>query len=101
MSNNFFNFDSTYQYEPVIKQLDEKTVSKDIDAFRRKVLEFINQVTSQQEISKSELSLAARIPPQIAGQILKNNIDKISTDRLLKIARRIGLKPKISFTAEN
>ena len=101
MTNNFFNFDSTYQYEPVIKQLDEKIVSKDIETFRIKVLEFINQVTSQLELSKSELALAARISPQIAGKILKNNIDKISTDRLLKIARRLGLKPKIKFIAEN
>lgn len=101
MSTNFFNFDSTYQYEPVIKQLDEKIVIKDVEVFRKKVLEFIIQIASQQELSKSELSLAARIPPQIAGKILKNNIDKISTDRMLKIARRLGLRPKITFTTEN
>ena len=101
MSNNFFNFDSTYQYEPVIKQLDEKVVSMDIENFRIKVLEYIGQIVKQQDLSKSELSLAARVPAQIAGKVLKSNIDKISTDRLLKIARRLGLKPKITFTAEN
>ena len=100
MSNNFFNFDSSYQYEPIIKQIDEKLVTKDVHQVRLKILEYINQVVRQQELSRAELATSARIASQVAGKLLRNDMEKISTDRLLKVARRLGLKPKIKFEIE-
>jgi predicted XRE-type DNA-binding protein len=98
--SNFFSFDSSYQYEPIIKQLDPKVVDKDMDSCRQKIMDAIKQVVDQKDLSRSELALAARISRAIAGQVYRGNADKISTDRLMRIARRLGLKAKVKFVAE-
>ena len=98
---NFFSFDSNYQYEPVIRQIDPDLVEKDLAALRRKIIEGIKMVVDQKDLSRSELVLSGRICRATAGKILRNDPDKISTDRLLRVARRLGLKPKIKFTMES
>lgn len=99
--SNFFSFDSGYHYEPVIRQLDPKLVEKDIADLRRKTMESIKQIIDQKDLSRAELAMAARVSRAIAGQIHRGNSDKISTDRLLRIARRLGLKAKLAFVADS
>jgi predicted XRE-type DNA-binding protein len=99
--SNFFSFDSGYHYEPVIKQLDQKIIENDLSLLRRKIMESIKQIIDQKDLSRAELAMVARINRPVAGQIHRGSADKISTDRLLRIARRLGLKAKISFTADS
>jgi predicted XRE-type DNA-binding protein len=99
--SNFFSFDSGYQYEPIIRQLDQKTVENDLSLLRRKIMESIKQIIDQKDLSRVELAMSARVSRAIAGQIHRGNSDKISTDRLLRIARRVGLKAKITFAADS
>jgi predicted XRE-type DNA-binding protein len=99
--SNFFSFDSGYQYEPVIKHLDQKIIDNDLSHLRRKIMESIKQIIDQKDLSRAELAMAARINRPVAGQIHRGSGEKISTDRLLRIARRLGLKAKISFTADS
>jgi predicted XRE-type DNA-binding protein len=62
-------------------------------------MESIKQIIDQKDLSRAELAMAGRISRAIAGQIHRGNADKISTDRLLRISRRLGLKAKITLTA--
>ena len=98
--SNFFSFDSSYQYEPVMRPLDPKVIDREMEALRKKIMESIKQIVDQKELSRSEIAMAARISPAIAGQIFRGDCAKVSTDRLLRIARRMGLKPKLKFEAE-
>lgn len=98
--SNFFSFDSSYRYEPIFKQLDPKVIEKDLSHLRRKIMDSIKQVVDQKDLSRAELAMSARVSRAIAGQIHRGNSDKISTDRLLRIARRLGLKVKITFTPD-
>ena len=98
---NFFSFDSNYQYEPIIKSIDPSVVEKDIEVLRRKIIEGIRLVVNQKDLSRAELALAARICRPTVGKILSGNPEKISTDRLLRVARRLGLKAKIKFMADS
>jgi transcriptional regulator with XRE-family HTH domain len=63
-------------------------------------MDSIKQITDQKDLSRAELAMAGRVSRAIAGQIHRGNSDKISTERLLQIARRLGLKPKITFSAD-
>lgn len=99
--SNFFSFDSSYRYEPVIRQLDQKLIDKDMEIFRRKIMESIKQIVDQKDLSRSEIAMAIRASRAIAGQIFRGNCEKISTDRLLRIARRLGLKAKLKFEVES
>ena len=97
---NFFSFDSTYSYEPVVKPIDPKLVERDLANFRRKILEGIKVVIDQNDLARSELSLTARICQVTAGKIYRGDLEKISTDRLLRVARRLGLKARVKFVAD-
>ncbi len=63
---NFFSFDSGYQYEPVIRQVDAKVVDKDLAQIRCKILSSINRLYDQKDLSRSELALTARISRAVA-----------------------------------
>ena len=99
--SNFFSFDSSYRYEPVLRQLDQKLIDKDMEIFRRKIMESIKQIVDQKDLSRSEIAMAIRASRAIAGQIFRGNCEKVSTDRLLRIARRLGLKAKLKFEVES
>ena len=96
---NFFFSDQTYAYEPVIRDFDKTVVEKDLKAVREKILDTIQAQIKQKDLSRSEVALAARISSSVASPILKGNIERVSTDRLLRIARRLGLKATIKLTA--
>jgi predicted XRE-type DNA-binding protein len=87
--SNFFSFDSGYQYEPVVKQLDQKIIDNDLSHLRRKILESIKQIVDQKDLSRAELAMAARINRPVAGQIHRGSTEKISTDRLLMFVRNL------------
>ena len=99
--SNFFSFDSSYRYEPVMRQLDQKLIDKDMEAFRKKIMESIKQIVDQKDLSRSEIAMAARTSRAIAGQIFRGSCEKVSTDRLLRIARQMGLKAKLKFDVES
>jgi predicted XRE-type DNA-binding protein len=99
--SNFFSFDSSYQYEPVMRPLDQKVIDREMDAIRKKIMESIKQIIDQKELSRSEIAMTTRTSRAIAGQIFRGDCEKISTDRLLRIARRLGLKAKIKFEVES
>jgi predicted XRE-type DNA-binding protein len=98
--SNFFSFDSSYRYEPVMRPLDPKVIDREMEAFRKKIMESIKQIVDQKELSRAEIAMAARISRAIAGQIFRGDCAKVSTDRLLRIARRMGLKAKLKFEVE-
>ena len=97
---NFFSMDSTYQFEPLVKPVDPVVVEKDLHNLRFKILESIREVTTQKDFSRSELALVARVPQPLSGKILRGNIEKVSTDRLLRIARRLGLRARLRLNME-
>jgi len=99
--SNFFSFDSSYQYEPVMRPLDQKVIDREMDAVRKKIMESIKQIIDQKDLSRSEIAMTTRTSRAIAGQIFRGDCDKVSTDRLLRIARRLGLKAKIKFEVES
>jgi len=99
--SNFFSFDSSYQYEPVMRPLDQKVIDREMDAVRKKIMESIKQIIDQKELSRSEIAMTTRTSRAIAGQIFRGDCEKVSTDRLLRIARRLGLKAKIKFEVES
>jgi len=45
--SNFFSFDSSYQYEPVMRPLDQKVIDREMDAVRKKIMESIKQIIDQ------------------------------------------------------
>ena len=98
--SNFFSFDSSYQYEPVMRPLDQKIIDREMDAVRKKIMESIKQIIDQKDLSRSEIAMTTRTSRAIAGQIFRGDCEKVSTDRLLRIARRLGLKAKIKFEVE-
>ena len=98
--SNFFFSDQSYAFEPVIKDLDQTIVENDLKVFRKKILEVIHEQIKQKDLSRSEVALATRNSSSVIGPIIKGNIDRVSTDRLLRIARRLGLKPKVKFDIE-
>jgi predicted XRE-type DNA-binding protein len=67
----------------------------------RKIMDSIKQIIDQKDLSRAELAMSARMSRAIAGQIHRGNSDKIVTDRLLRIARRVGLKAKITFASDS
>jgi len=99
--SNFFSFDSSYQYELVMRPLDQKVIDREMDAVRKKIMESIKQIIDQKELSRSEIAMTTRTSRAIAGQIFRGDCEKVSTDRLLRIARRLGLKAKIKFEVES
>ncbi len=99
--SNFFSFDSSYRYEPVLRQIEQAVIDKDLAIFRRKVMESIKQIVDQKDLSRAEIALTTRTSRSIAGQIFRGNCEKISTDRLLRIARRLGLKARLKFEVES
>jgi predicted XRE-type DNA-binding protein len=99
--SNFFSFDSSYQYEPVMRPLDQKVIDREMDAVRKKIMESIKQIIDQKDLSRSEIAMTTRTSRAIAGQIFRGDCEKVSTDRLLRIARRLGLKAKIKFEVES
>ena len=99
--SNFFSFDSSYQYEPVMRPLDQKVIDREMDAVRKKIMESIKQIIDQKDLSRSEIAMTTRTSRAIAGQIFRGDCDKVSTDRLLRIARRLGLKAKSKFEVES
>lgn len=72
-----------------------------MEIFRRKIMDSIKQVVNQKDLSRSEFSMATRVSRATAGQIFRGNCEKVSTDRLLRIARRLGLKAKVKFEVES
>ena len=48
-----------------------------------------------------KFAMVARISRAIAGQIFRGDCEKVSTDRLLRIARWMGLKAKLKFEVES
>ena len=99
--SNFFFSESEYSFAPVIKSVDKSIVERDLLLLREKIVDYIKQQIEQKELSKSEISFATRMPRPLVSLILKGRIEKISTDRLLRVARSLGLKPQIKFKAEN
>ena len=99
--SNFFSFDSSYQYEPVMRPLDQKVIDREMDAVRKKIMESIKQIIDQKDLSRSEIAMTTRTSRAIAGQIFRGDCEKVSTDRLLRIARRLGLRAKIKFEVES
>jgi len=99
--SNFFFFESQFKYEPVIKQVDPAVANADMGSLRKKILNIIKQQVDQKDLSRSEVAFATRMSSAAIGPILNGNIEKVSTDRLLRMARMLGLKPKIKFSVEN
>jgi predicted XRE-type DNA-binding protein len=98
---NFFFAEQSYSYEPVIKTLDTGVVEKDLDSVRQKILTVIREQIKQKDFSRSEVAFATRMSSSTVGSIMKGNIDKVSTDRLLRIARRLGLRcSNLKFVVE-
>ena len=99
--SNFFFAEQSYNYEPVIKTLDTRVVEKDLDSVRQKILAVIREQIKQKDLSRSEVAFATRMSSSTVGSIMKGNIDKVSTDRLLRIARRLGLRcSNLKFVVE-
>ena len=72
-----------------------------LEVLRKKIMESIKQIVDQKDLSRSEIAMVARISRAIAGQIFRGNGEKVSTDRLLRIARRMGLKARLKFEVES
>ena len=71
---------------------NESIVENDLGAVRKKIISVILEQIKQKDLSRSEVALATRMASSTVGLIMKGSIDKLSTDRLLRIARRLGLK---------
>ena len=59
---------------------------------RKNLVSAIKQRVQLRNMSHTEASFEARVGRTVITAILNNNLEKISTDRLIRIAHRIGLK---------
>lgn len=99
MTNPFF-FESNFNYEPLVKPIDEGTVQKDLDTLRQKTIDAIKEQISQKDYSRAEVAMATKLSRASISTILASNGHKVSTHRLLLVARRLGLKPLLKFKVE-
>lgn len=76
----------------MIETLDKATVEKDLTAVRKKILSVILEQIKHKDLSRSEVAFATKMSSSAVGPIMKGCMDKVSTDRLLRIARRLGIK---------
>ena len=80
-----------------MRPLHPKVIDRNRDAFQNKFLEPIKQTIDQKDLSRSKIAIVMRIDSAIAGEILRGDCEKVSTDRLFTIARRMGLKTKLKI----
>lgn len=74
------------------KPVTESETENARSAIRQKLVAAIQEVVSERRITHTEASFESRVGRTVMTAILNNNLSKISTDRLIRIAHRLGLK---------
>jgi predicted XRE-type DNA-binding protein len=96
MDNPFF-YESNFRLDPIIKPVDAAVVEKDIESLRQKILECIREQVVQKDLDRREMAMVTRMTRSVLGPIVRGQIDKVSTDRLLRVAGRLGIRAKIKL----
>ena len=80
--------------------VDPAETEKARTALRQTLVSAIQGVVSQRRLTHTEASFETRIGRTVITAVLNGNLNKISTDRLLRIANRLGLKVELKISIE-
>jgi predicted XRE-type DNA-binding protein len=75
--------------------LPESDVERCRAAVRQNLVTAIRRVVEARKMSHSEASFEARVGRTVITAILNDNLEKISTDRLIRIVHRLGLRVEV------
>jgi predicted XRE-type DNA-binding protein len=67
---------------------------------RQKIVSAIQTTVKQRRMTHTEASFEARMGRTVITNILNGNLQKISTDRLLRIAYRLSLKIELKIVSD-
>lgn len=97
MYNSFQPFQFAPPRNPMI---DPAAADKARAALREILVTRIRDVVKQRRMTHTAASFDTRVGRTVITAILNGNLNKISTDRLLRIAYRLGLKIELKVSLE-
>ena len=94
------DFDSINYWENLNQPaFDPAATRKQLYRLRNKVASSIREHMKNQDMTTTETASATKMARCCIAQIAKGDLQKISMDRLLKVALRLGLQIKISVNS--
>ena len=93
MSKEFFEIKSTKQLCKVLGISESEAAKIEM---RRNLVISIKRVVEKNGLTHAEATEEAEVGRTVITAVLNGNLEKISTDRLIDIAHRLGLKLKLN-----
>lgn len=92
------NFDNINYWERINTPVFDKVATeKQLTKLRNKVASFIREHMKNQDMTTTEAASATQMARCCIAQIVKGDLRKISLDRLVRTALRLGLDLKLVF----
>ena len=90
-------YDSLYKAPQQEDHIEEKVVLETIRKIRRGIAKKVKATTEDKDLTYTEATFKARVDRTCMASILTCDPKRVSIDRMLMVAIRLGLNPKIKF----